>query len=401
MKLPIYFDHHATTPVDARVFEAMKPFFCEEYGNAGSTHCFGRRVKIACAKARESVAALFGAKNPSDVILTSGATESINLAVKGSAFALSDKGKHIITSQAEHKAVLASCAFLETLGFEISYLPVDKHGLVTPDQLRSAIRNGKVGSKDKTILVSLIAANNEIGSIMDLKGLATACQENDLVFHLDGAQAVGKIPFSAFDLGVDLVSMSGHKIYGPKGIGALYRNSARSNLALVPLIHGGGQEGGLRSGTMPVSLVIGLGKASELAKQEGETNNLHLKSLRDFLLKELNEQQISFSLNGHPENRLSGNVSVTFQGIEAELLALGFKDIAVSTTSACNSGTPSPSHVLKSIGLTDDQASQTVRFGFGRQNTREEIKEAVAQIAVNYHKFCENSHLKKHQIVGY
>ncbi len=385
---PIYFDHHSTTPVDSRVFEAMQAYFCENYGNAGSNHCFGIKVKEACRLARLEIAQLMGAKDPSEIILTSGATESINLAIKGCAFANSDIGKHIITSQAEHKATLASCQFLETIGYRVTYLPVDRHGLISLAQLKEAVESQARLKDGKTILVSLIAANNEIGSIQDLEAIADFCRSKSITLHLDGAQTVGKVRFSASDLGVDLVSMSGHKIYGPKGIGALFINKQSHSRPLVPLIHGGGQEEGMRSGTLAVSLVIGLGKACELARLEMDANNRHQEGLVAHLIKGLREKNIPFSVNGHPERKLSGNASITFQGIEPELLGFGFKDIAVSTTSACNAGTSSASHVLLALGLSEKEALSTVRFGFGKQNTIAEVDQALDQIAKNYHKFA-------------
>jgi cysteine desulfurase len=388
MRQPIYFDHHATTPVDERVFAEMQPYFCQEFGNAGSAHCFGRSVKAACERARDAIADAFGAESANEVIITSGATESNNLALKGIAAAYGAEGRHIITSQVEHYSVIATCRYLETLGFDVTYLAPDKFGMVSADSVRSALRSGERGTTNRTILVSLIAANNEIGTINPIREIADVCREHGAFLHIDGAQAVGKIPFEASAWGIDLVSMSGHKIYGPKGIGALFKNSKRSNLNLVPLLHGGGQEFGLRSGTVPVSLVVGLGKACALACEEMDQESVHLAELRKLLLSELEKHGIEFGLNGHPERRLPGNASIVFKNIESELLALGFKDIAVSSTSACSAGKAQPSHVLKAIGLSADEALCTVRFGFGRKNRREEITESVAQIARNYHKFA-------------
>jgi cysteine desulfurase len=389
MRQPVYFDHHATTPVDERVFEEMKPYFCQEFGNTGSVHCFGKSVKQACEQARDAVADAFGAKNPAEVVFTSGATESNNLALKGVAYGYASKGRHIITTKVEHPSVLATCQFLQTQGYEVTYLPVDQYGAVSANEIAQAIRNGIPGTTDRTILVSVIAANNEIGTINPIQEIAAVCRSADVLLHVDGAQAVGKIPFEASAWGVDFVSMSGHKIYGPKGIGAFYINSERAPYQLVPLMHGGGQEFGIRSGTLPVSLVVGLGKACAIACEEMDKDSIHQSELRHFLISELRRHNIEFSLNGHPERRLPGNASISFAHIESELLALGFKNIAVSSTSACSAGKAKASHVLTAIGLTPDQAMSTVRFGFGRQNTEADVAEAVEQIAANYRKFSE------------
>lgn len=390
MRNPVYFDHHATTPVDERVFAEMQKYFCEEFGNAGSAHCFGRAVKAACERARDAIADSFGAASSGEVIITSGATESNNMALKGVAASYGSEGRHIITSQVEHYSVIATCKYLETLGFEVTYLPPDSYGMVSADSVKAALRSGQRGTTNRTILVSLIAANNEIGTINPIEEISQVCRAGGVFFHVDGAQAVGKIPFEASGWGVDLVSLSGHKIYGPKGIGALYKNSQRANFNLVPLMHGGGQEFGLRSGTVPVSLVVGLGKACALAMEEQDRDAAHLMQLRDYLLTELSRHGIQFRLNGHPEKRLPGNASVCFAGIESELLSLGFKDIAASSTSACSAGKAQPSHVLRAIGLSCEEALATVRFGFGRRNTQEEVSEAVQQIAANYKKFADS-----------
>jgi cysteine desulfurase len=389
MRQPVYFDHHATTPVDERVFEEMKRYFCQEFGNTGSSHCFGKSVKQVCEQARDAVADAFGAKSSAEVVFTSGATESNNLALKGAAYGYSSKGRHIVTTNVEHPSVLATCQFLQTQGFDVTYLPVDKFGAVSAADILATLRHGAAGTTDRTILVSILAANNEIGTINPIQEIATVCRNADVLLHVDGAQAVGKIPFEASDWGVDFVSMSGHKIYGPKGIGAFYMNSERAPYNLVPLMHGGGQEFGMRSGTLPVSLVVGLGKACAIACEEMEKDSAHQVELRNFLMSELKRLEVEFSLNGHPECRLPGNASISFANIESELLALGFKNIAVSSTSACSAGKSKPSHVLTAIGLSADQAMATVRFGFGRQNTEAEVAEAVQQIAANYRKFRE------------
>jgi cysteine desulfurase len=392
----IYFDYHATTPVDPRVAQKMWPYFTEIFGNAGSSHCFGLEPKKACKHARKQLAALFGATIDSEVIFTSGATESNNLAIKGIGMARRSIGRHIITSAVEHWSVIAACKHMETEGFEVSYLEPDSYGQIQPEQVQQAIRKGAEGTSERTILISIMGANNEIGTINDVAEIGKIAHENDVVFHVDGAQCVGKMPFVVKDLNVDLVSMSGHKIYGPKGVGALYiRDGVLKNNALQVQIHGGGQEGGLRAGTQPVPLLVGLGEAAELARLEMAKDCEHLLNLRRLLITELQSKGVPFGVNGHPEERLSGNAHLTFEGIEGEFLQIAFRNIAVSSTSACSANKDQPSHVLTAIGLNMAQAGCSVRFGFGRFNVEQEVHQAVAEILDVYRKYASAEVQKK------
>jgi cysteine desulfurase len=384
----IYFDYHATTPVDPRVAKKMWPYFTEIFGNAGSSHCFGLVPQKACKTSRKQLAALFGAGKDSEVIFTSGATESNNLAIKGIGMARRNIGRHIITSAVEHWSIIAACKYMESEGFDVSYLEPDSHGKIDPEQIQQAIRKGAKGTAERTILISIMGANNEIGTINDVAQIGKIAHENDVVFHVDGAQSVGKIPFVAKDLNVDLVSMSGHKIYGPKGVGALYiRDDVIKRHGLQVQIHGGGQEAGLRAGTQPVPLLVGLGEAAELAQLEMAKDCAHLLSMRLLLIAELQSKGIPFRLNGHPDDRLSGNAHLTFEGIDGEFLQIAFRNIAVSSTSACSANKNQPSHVLTAIGLTSEQAGRSVRFGFGRFNVEQEVHQAVAEILEVYRKY--------------
>lgn len=397
MDKPIYLDHHATTPTDQRVLNVMLPYFTESFGNVGSKHCFGTTVRKACELARKQVADLINA-DPSEIIFTSGATESDNMAIKGVAEALENIGKHIITSSIEHKAVLDCCKYLESRGFEITYLKPDSSGQHTAEQVEKAIRNGATGGRDKTILISIMGANNEIGVLNPICEIGNIARKHDVIFHCDGAQTVGKIPFDAKSCKVDMVSLSAHKMYGPKGIGALYVTKDNSNLNLVPLFHGGGQECGLRSGTLPVPLVVGLGKACEISALEMQLENEQLTSLRQLLLESLEKNIGSVKVNGTYDLRLPGNLNVCFSGIESEFLALAFKNIAVSQSSACSSGAAKPSYVLKAIGLTDEEAMCSVRFGIGRSTTSEQIAQVVEKIREVYAKFGDNVKKKRDRL---
>lgn len=396
MDQPIYLDHHATTPTDKRVLEKMLPFFCESFGNVGSGHCFGRSVRKACTEARENVANLMNV-TPEEIIFTSGATESNNLAIKGVAEALKNHGTHIITSIIEHKAVLDCCRFLETQGFEVTYIKPDHQGRITAEQVKSEIRTGKSGAH-RTILVSIMGANNEIGNINPTREIGMVCKEHDVIYHCDGAQTVGKIPFHPKELGADMVSLSGHKIYGPKGIGALYVTKDNANLNLVPLFHGGGQESGIRSGTLPVPLVVGMGEACRLAQNEMDAENERLVNLREEFWKLLQNSVSHVEINGDPENRLPGNLNVRFSGIESEFLSLAFKNIAVSQSSACSSQATKPSYVLKAIGLSDDEALCSVRFGLGHCNTIEEVQFVISKLEDIYKKFGVKSKTPKDKL---
>ncbi|MBQ49910.1 MAG: IscS subfamily cysteine desulfurase [Zetaproteobacteria bacterium] len=372
MKFPVYIDNLATTPVDPRVVDAMMPFLHDKFGNVGSAHYCGRDVLGPVAEARGSVARLLGAK-ADEIVFTSGATESDNLAIKGAASANYRKGRHIITGATEHKAVLDSCEYLEKLGFEITILPVDEFGRITPEQVSSAIRHGKEGTKDKTILVSLMAANNEIGTLHPIKEISRVTREHDVLFHVDAAQMVSKLPFDVKDVDVDLVSISAHKMYGPKGIGALYVKKDGKEVPLDSQMHGGGQEGGLRSGTLAVPMVVAIGKAAELAWQELDEERVKLTALRSQLWNGLSASIDGLVINGHPTDRMPGNLSVTFPGVDAEMLVLRSKNICFSATSACSSQSTQASHVLKAIGKTDKESAATLRFGLGRFNNASEM----------------------------
>jgi len=373
-------DNHATTQVDQRVIEAMLPFFSDKFGNIASAHCFGREVRNPCQQARQQVADLINAA-PEEIVFTSGATESDNLAIKGIAETYKTKGRHIVTCVTEHKAVLDSCAYLATQGFAVTYLPVDKHGCLTASAVAAAIRRGAEGTTDRTILVTLMGANNEIGTIHPFNEIGIVCRSAGVVFHIDGAQCVGKIPFDVRLANADLVSISAHKIYGPKGIGALYVRQGEPKLKLSPQMHGGGQENGLRAGTLAVALIVGLGKACAVCKEDMGEENDRLLGLRGRLETTLLTKLDACKINGHAERRLPGNSNISFLGVDGELLMLALKDIALSSTSACSAKSPKPSHVLTAIGLADDTAFASLRFGIGRFNTAEEVDFAVEKVA--------------------
>jgi cysteine desulfurase len=365
LKLPIYMDNHSTTPCDPRVLESMLPFFCDEFGNAASTtHEFGRRAAAAVERAREQVARVIGA-SAKEIIFTSGATEANNLAIKGVATMLRKRGNHIITAAAEHHAVLDPCKRLAREGFQASFLPVDRWGMVDPDQVRDAIT-------DQTVLVSVMAANNEIGTINPIAEIGRIAHERGVLFHTDAAQAVGKIPLDVETMHIDLLALSGHKMYGPKGVGALYVRR-KPPVRLVPLFDGGGHERNLRSGTLPVPLVVALGKACELSGAEMHEEAHRLTALRERLHHGLEQRVTDIQLNGHPTDRLPGNLNLSFTHVEGEALLMSMKHVAVSSGSACTSATPEPSYVLKAIGLSDDLAHASIRFGLGRFNTEEEV----------------------------
>ena len=374
LQTPIYLDNHATTPVDPRVLAAMLPYFTERFGNAASkSHAFGWEADAAVDTAREQVAKLIGAASPREIVFTSGATESDNLAIKGVADAYRDKGNHIVTCVTEHKAVLDSCKVLAKHGFEITYLPVGSDGLIDLQRLRAAIT-------DKTILLSIMAANNEIGTIQPVKEIGRLAKEKNILFHSDATQGVGKFPIAVDAMGIDLLSLTAHKMYGPKGIGALYVRSAKPRVKLTSLIDGGGHERGMRSGTLNVPGIVGLGQACELSQIEMSAEAERLIALRerlkDGILKQLDDVQI----NGHAVERLPGNLNLSFAYIEGESLLMGLKDIAVSTGSACTSASLAPSYVLKAIGLADELAYSAIRFGLGRFTNEEEIDYTVKRV---------------------
>lgn len=375
MQKLVYMDHLATTPVDPRVLETMLPYFTERFGNAASrNHAFGWEAEAAVDEAREKIARLIHARSTKEIIFTSGATESDNLALKGAAESYRDKGNHIITSAIEHKAVLDSCKTLERRGYKVTYLPVSRDGLVNPTQVSEAIT-------DKTILLSVMAANNEIGTLQPIREIGVIAKQRGVLFHCDGAQAVGKIPVDVEGMGIDLLSISGHKLYGPKGIGVLYVRAKNPRVRLTPMIDGGGHERGLRSGTLNVPGIVGLGRACELAAEEMRAEAVRLTGLRERLKEGLFGRLDALQLNGHPSQRLPGNLNLSFAYVEGESLLMGLKEIAVSSGSACTSAAVEPSYVLRALGLADDLAHSSIRFGLGRFNTAEEVDYTVARVA--------------------
>jgi cysteine desulfurase len=374
LSFPIYLDFHATTPVDPRVLEAMLPYFTEHFGNAASrTHAYGWKADAAVENARRQVAALLGA-SAKEVVFTSGATESNNLAIKGAARALKSRGNHIVTVVTEHKAVLDSCKRLEHEGFEITRLGVGSDGRVDLDQLRDAVT-------ERTVLVSVMAANNEIGVLQPIAEIGAIAHERGALMHSDAVQAVGKVPFNVAELPVDLASITAHKFYGPKGAGALYVRRGDARLELDPLIDGGGHERGLRSGTLNVTGIVGLGKACEIAKAEMTSDRDRIGALRDRLLDRLRAAVPGLYVNGSLEHRLTNNLNVSFQGISGESLLVGIDDICVSAGSACSSGSEEPPYVLVALGLDPDLARASLRFGLGRTTTEAEIDYTSDKVA--------------------
>jgi cysteine desulfurase len=374
VQIPIYMDNHATTPVDPRVLEAMLPYFTEKFGNAASrNHAFGWESEAAVDHSREQIARLIHASSPREIVFTSGATESDNLAIKGVAESYRDKGNHIITCVTEHKAVLDCCKSLEKQGCQVTYLPVDRNGLVNMNRLREAIM-------EKTILISIMAANNEIGTVEPIKEIGQFAHEKGILFHTDATQAVGKILLNVEEMGIDLLSLTAHKIYGPKGIGALYVRAAKPRVKLRPMIDGGGHERGMRSGTLNVPGIVGLGKACEIAQKEMAAEAERLTSLRERLKCKILEQLDEVYINGHPTQRLAGNMNMSFAYVEGESLLMGLKEIAVSTGSACTSASLEPSHVLRAIGVEEELAHTSIRFGLGRFNSEEEVDYTVRRV---------------------
>ncbi len=359
----IYMDNHATTPIAPEVLEAMMPYLTTHFGNASSTHAFGTTAKDAVEKARQQVAELLGCL-AEEIVFTSGATESDNLAVRGIAYACRDKGNHIITSRTEHHAILDTCHVLEAEGFETTYLPVDKYGMVSPDDVEAAIT-------PKTILMSFMYANNEVGTINPVTDIAAVAAKHGVLFHSDAVQGIGQLPSDMEKLGVDLASLTAHKIYGPKGIGALYLRHDISQPQ--SLFYGGGQELGVRPGTLNVSGIVGLGAACKLSQNYMESGKSRVSTLRDTLHEKLNARLEDIHLNGHPEQRLPGNLNLCFAGVQSHALLMGLKRVAVSTGSACDSESVKASHVLVAMGVPNELALTTVRFGLGRYNTAEEV----------------------------
>jgi len=364
--LPIYMDNHATSPMDPRVLEAMLPYFSQKFGNAASrNHSFGWEAEQAVENAREQIANLIGA-TAREIIFTSGATESDNLAIKGIAEMYKERGNHIITQVTEHKAVLDTCKRLEKYGYRVTYLPVKADGLIDMEDLRRAI-------DDKTILVSIMFANNEIGTVQPVAEIGKLCHEKGVIFHSDGVQALGKIPIDVNAMNIDVLSLTAHKLYGPKGVGALYVRRRNPRVQISALNDGGGHERGMRSGTLNVPGIVGFGKACEIAGQEMAAEAARLQKMRDYLRNKLESALDYVEVNGSWEHRLPGNLNMSFVYVEGESLLMGINDVAVSSGSACTSATLEPSYVLKALGLGDDVAHSSIRFGLGRFNTQAEV----------------------------
>ena len=358
-------DCHATTPVDPRVLGAMLPCFTEVFGNPGSrTHVFGWKAEEAVDRARQQIGSLIGAP-PKDIIFTSGATEADNLAIKGVADAYASRGRRIVTQASEHHAVLDACRALERRGFETIVLPVDKEGLVSTDRVADALT-------DDTILVSIMSANNEVGVLQPIEEIAGLCRERNILFHTDATQSVGKLPIDVKACGIDLLSLTAHKLYGPKGVGALYVRG-RPRIPMVAQIDGGGQERSLRSGTLNVPGIVGLGECCEIAEKELADEGRRLRALRERLHQRLKAGLDGFHLNGHPERRLDGNLNISFDGVDGESLLMGLSDIALSSGAACSSASMEPSYVLRAMGVSDRLAQSSIRFGIGRFNTEAEV----------------------------
>jgi cysteine desulfurase len=386
VKLPIYMDNHATTPVDPRVLEAMLPYFTQQFGNAASrNHVFGWTAEEAVENARAQIARLINA-SPKEIVFTSGATESDNLALKGVAEMYREKGNHIITQVTEHKAVLDTCKRLEKYGYQVTYLPVDREGRVDPDDVRRAIT-------PKTILISIMYANNEIGVIQPIEEIGRIAKEHGVLFHVDGVQAVGKIPVDVQKDGIDLLSISAHKIYGPKGVGALYVRRKDPRVQLAAVIDGGGHERGMRSGTLNVPGIVGLGKACEICQQEMPTESERLRALRDRLKDGILSRLDEVYINGSMKYRLPNNLNLSFAYVEGESLLMGINDVAVSSGSACTSATLEPSYVLKALGVGEDLAHTSIRFGLGRFNTEEEVDYVIERVVETVNRLRELSPL--------
>jgi len=376
LQLPIYMDNHATTACDPRVVDAMLPYFTQHFGNAASrNHRYGWVGEEAVDVARDQVAKLLGAKSEKEIVFTSGATESNNLAIRGVALQYRDKGNHIITAKTEHKAVLDTCKRLERDGFEVTYLDVDSKGTVTADDVKKAMT-------DKTILVSLMLCNNEIGTVQDIKSIGEVTRARGVLLHTDAVQAIGKMAFNVDDMNVDLLSLSAHKMYGPKGVGALYVRRNKPRVRLTPQMEGGGHEHGMRSGTLNVTGIVGLGKAAAILSAEWEKDVAHAFGLRERLRKQLYDALEMVHLNGEDDPwRHPGNLNVSFSFVEGEAMMMGIKDVCVSSGSACTSASLEPSYVLRALGVDTELAHSSIRFGLGRFNTEEEV-DYVAQIVI-------------------
>ncbi len=372
MTRPIYLDHHSTTPVDPRVLDAMLPYFSEHYGNASSrSHAFGRTAAAAVEQARERVAQAIGASY-AEVVFTAGATESNALAIKGSAHR--QPGAHLVTSAIEHRSVLDACRRLQTDGWSLTVLPVDRFGRVDPDDVRRALR-------PDTVLVSVMAANNEIGTLQPIGEIGAIVRASGALFHVDATQALGRMALDVDAASIDLLSLSAHKLYGPKGAGALYLRRRPRRVEPLPLIEGGGQENGLRPGTLNVPAIVGMGVACELMVEATDSESARLRALRERLFAALARELDGLVLNGHPEQRLAGNLNLGIDGVQADALLLGLPDVAVSAGAACSTGAVKPSHVLEAIGAAGGGARAALRFGIGRFNTEEEIDRAAGRVA--------------------
>jgi cysteine desulfurase len=383
MRIPIYMDHHSTTPVDPRVLEAMLPYFTEHFGNAASkSHSFGWKAEEAVEEARAEVARLVGA-SAREIVFTSGATESDNLAVKGAARFHRERGRHLVTTAIEHKAVLDSMHALERDGFEVTFLPVSGEGIVDPEAVRAALR-------PDTILVSVMHANNEVGTVQPIEEIGRLTRERGILFHTDAVQSVGRIPFDVEAANADLVSLSAHKMYGPKGVGALYVRR-RPRARLVPQMDGGGHERGYRSGTLNVPGIVGFGRAAALAREEMPTEAPRLLALRERLRTALEAGLDRIRVNGSLTHRLPGNLNVSFEFVEGEALMLALRDVAVSSGSACTSASLEPSYVLRAMGVSDEMAHSSIRFGLGRTNTEEEVDEVARRLVEKARKLREMS----------
>lgn len=385
-KKQIYLDYQSTTPCDPRVLEKMMPYFCEDFGNPHSrNHAHGWVAEDAAEEAREQIADLIGA-SAKEVIFTSGATESNNLAIKGAAHFYKELKNHIITVVTEHKCVLDSCRHLEQEGFDVTYLPVQENGLIDLEELKAAIT-------DKTVLVSIMAVNNEIGVIQPIKEIGEICRERGVFYHCDAAQAVGKIPMDVDEMKIDLMSISGHKLYGPKGIGALYVRRKKPRVRLVPLINGGGQERGMRSGTLAPALCVGLGEACRIAGQDMEEDTKKIKMLQDRFMAKIYNELDEVYLNGDLQQRIPGNINISFAYVEGEGLMMGMKELSISSGSACTSASLEPSYVLRALGVEEELAHTSLRIGFGRFTTEEEMDYAANKIISVVKKLREMSPL--------
>ena len=383
IKLPIFMDYHSTTPVDPRVIEEMLPYFNEKFGNAASrSHAFGWTAEEAVDYARERIGKLINAQSEKEIVFTSGATESNNVAIKGVAEFYKEKGNHIITSVIEHKAVLDTCKRLEKEGYEVTYLGVGKDGRVDPDDVKRALT-------DKTILVSIMLANNEIGTVQPIEEIGKLTRERGVLLHSDAVQGVGKVPFDVQKMNVDLASITAHKMYGPKGVGGLYVRRSKPRVRLVAQMDGGGHERGMRSGTLNVPGIVGFGKAADIMMKEGKEEGERLLAMRERRRKKLDSSLEEVFVNGSLEHRLPGNLNVSFAFVEGEAMMMAIKDVAVSSGSACTSASLEPSYVLRALGVGDELAHSSIRFGLGRYTTEEEI-DFVSDLVIDKVKHLRN-----------